>query len=323
MRLSQFTDRSDDYDSDPSFGSGYSRFQTRTKQASWQNNIHSSFGEFIVGVSREQQKLSSTTAYDYNKRNTTSIWAGYNLDKARHHLQLNARTDKLSDIGRENTGSINYGFDVTDKIKLFAGYSNGFSAPNFNELFYPLYSNPKLKAEHATYAQTGVQYADDHFGGRVTLFETRYRDKIGSDANFLPININRAKAKGIEWHGWYNAHDWTFESSLTYQEVKDRATDKQLIRQPRVLATLGVGKTWGKWHAQVDWQAQSDVNDANNTHVNGYGMINAALQYAPMSNVKIGLSMGNVFNRRYQTVYGYNSIPRNILLSLQYQPKWQ
>ena len=318
VRLSQFTDRAYDRYNEPSlWGSGESLYQTRTQEAAWQNNIHSNFGEFIVGVSRKQQKLKSDTTYDQTHRTTDSLWVGYNLDKARHHLQLNARTDKLTKIGRENSGSINYGFDVTDNVKVFAGYSNGYSAPDFAQLYYPNYSNPNLKTEHNTYVQAGAQYATDAFGGRVTLFETHSRDKISG-----LVNINRAKAKGVEWHGWYNVNGWNFNTSLTYQEVKNRATGVRLIRQPRILASVGVGKTWGKWHGQLNWQVQGNSTDTQNTKLAGYGVVNTALTYAPMSNVKVGLSVGNLFNRHYQTVYGYNAMPRNVLLSLQYQPKW-
>lgn len=324
VRLSQFTDRAyDRYDEASSWSSGESLYQTRTQEAAWQNNIHSNFGEFIVGVSRKQQKLASDTTYDETRRTTDSLWLGYNLDKARHHLQLNARTDKLTKIGRENSGAINYGFDVTDNIKVFAGYSNGYSAPDFAQLYYPNYSNPNLKTEHGTYVQAGAQYATDAWGGRVTLFETHSRDKIASDpVTYLPININRAKAKGVEWHGWYNANGWNIDSSLTYQEVTNRATGARLIRQPRILASVGVGKSWGKWHAQADWQVQGNSTDVQKTKVAGYGVVNAAVTYSPLTNVKLGLSVGNLFNRHYQTVYGYNSMPRNVLLSLQYQPKW-
>jgi vitamin B12 transporter len=85
---------------------------------------------------------------------------------------------------------------------------------------------------------------------------------------------------------------------------------------------LGVGKSWGKWNAQVNWQAQGNATDTGKTKVGGYGVINTALSYSLQDNLKIGLSVGNIFNRHYQTVYGYNSMPRNFLLSLQYQPKW-
>ena len=230
---------------------------------------------------------------------------------------------------------------MTDKVKLFAGYSNGFSAPNFNEMFWPGYyfagslipvSNPKLKPEHATYAQAGAQYSDDYLTGRVTYFETHYRDKIAFSSTFpsIPVNVNRAKARGVEWSGSYHRDGWNFDSNLTYQDVKDSATGERFLRQPRILAGLGVGKTWGKWHGQVDWHMQGNVIDQvydtnfnpTKVKVGGYSVVNAALTYAPMSNVKLGLSVGNLFNRHYQTVYGYNSMPRNVLLSLQYQPKW-
>lgn len=352
LRLSQFTDRAyDRYDeavSYPDFyDSGELHYQTRTRELAWQNNIYSTVGEFVVGISRKQQKLSSDAVYAQTQRTTDSAWLGYNLDQARHHLQLNARTDKLSNVGRENTGSINYGFDVSDKVKLFAGYSNGYAAPDFAQLYYPGYmgcpndtwgcaknekvliptSNPNLKPEHANYAQVSVQYDHGDYGVRATYFDTRYRDKIALQSSFpkIPININRARAQGVEWHGWYNANGWNVNSSLTYQEVTNRATDEHLLRQPRILASLGLGKSWGKWHGQLDWQLQgSSVDEANykKVKVAGYGVVNAALTYAPMSNVKLGLSVGNLFNRHYQTVYGYNSMPRNVLLSLQYQPKW-
>lgn len=319
VQVSQLTDSSRDFDSAPDFGTGSSFFESKTKEISWQNNIHSKAGEWIVGVSRARQTLSSDVAYDDTERTTTSVWAGYSLDKGRHHLQLNTRHDEITGLDSELTGAVQYGFDVSDKWRLLAEYSNGFSVPNFNELYYPRYSNPDLKSEHTTYVQLGAQYVSDDFGSRATLFETRYRDKIGTDSEtYLPINIDRAKARGVEWHGWYNFDGWRIDSSFTYQDV----TGERLLRQPRILASLGVGKVWGKWGAQVNWQVQDGLLDVNQKKVAGYGVVNAAISYAVTPKAKIALRLGNVFDRDYQTLYGYNSMPRNALLSFQYQPSW-
>ena len=104
------------------------------------------------------------------------------------------------------TGAINYGYDITPAWRVLAGYSNGFAAPSFNQLYYPPYcyggycfdsSNPNLKTEKANYAQLGVQWAQAHYGARVTYFDTRYRDKIANDANYIPQYIARARAKGV------------------------------------------------------------------------------------------------------------------------------
>ena len=324
VRVSQLSDRSYDYDSPVFFGTGVSLFKTRTTEFAWQNDIHTKAGEVVVGVSRSNQRLSSDTVYDNVKRNTTSLWAGYTLDKNRHHLQVNARTDKLTGLKRENTGSIHYGFDLTSKWRIQAGYSNGFAAPNFNELYYPDYSNPNLRAEHANYAELGLQYNGDGYGSRVTVFNTLYRDKIGSDPDtFLPVNINRARARGIEYHGWMDLYGFDVNLGLTYQSVKNRETGERLLRQPRFMGSLGVGKTMGKWQTQVDWTAQSGMNDVSQSKVSGFGVLNAAVYYAPIKEVKIGLALNNLLNRHYQPLYGYNATPRTVLLSFQYQPTFK
>lgn len=323
VQLSQLTDSSDDFDSDPSFGSGFSHFKNRTKEVSWQNNIHSNIGEWIFGAAFSNKKLESTVDYDGVKRNNSSFFGGYSLDKGRHHLQLNVRHDEITGLDGALTGAFNYAFELSDEWKVLAGYSNGFSAPNFNELYYPGYSNPNLKSEHATYSQLGAQYAVDSFGARMTLFESRYKDKISLDSEtYLPINIAQATSRGAEWHGWYNHHGWTIDSNLTYQEVKDRVSGKYLLRQPRLLASIGVGKSWGRWGARLNWQVQSGVNDVAESKIAGYGVVNAAVSYAMTKKARISLNMGNLFNRNYQTLYGYNSMPRNALLSFQYQPSW-
>ncbi|TDR30890.1 TonB-dependent receptor domain-containing protein [Hydromonas duriensis] len=326
LRLSQYTDKANNY---AYYGNDENK--TRTREMVWQNDIHSEMGDYIIGFSHNQQKLSSTTAYDNTSRKTDSMWLGYVLDKNRHHLQLNARTDKMSGLARENTGSINYGFDVSERWRVFGGYSNGFSAPTFDELYYPGYyafgtyypsSNPNLKSEHAVYTQIGAQYVGEHLTSRITAFETRYRDKIALDSNYIPYNLNRATAKGIEWHGTYNQNGWTADIGLTYQNVENTDTGERLLRQPRVFGSIGVGKTWGKWSAQLNWQLQGHMKDVEGSTVAGYGVLNAAAYYNLTKTLKFGLSVGNVFNRTYQPLYGYNAMPRNVLLSLQYQPKW-
>lgn len=323
VKLSQLTDSSNDFDSAPSFGTGSLYFKNKTKEISWQNNVHSNIGEWLFGVSRTHQELKSTVEYNNVKRMNTSAWGGYNLDKDRHHLQLNVRHDETTGLDSEFTGAFNYAFDLSEQWRVFAGYSNGFSAPNFNELYYPNYSNPDLKSEHATYRQFGTQYATDYFGARITLFDSRYRDKISMDSEtYLPINIAQASSRGVEWHGWYTRYGWMVDSNLTYQDVKDRLTGEYLLRQPRLLVSIGLGKSWKKWRARINWQVQSSISDVGGHYVAGYGVLNAAVSYELTKKLKASLSLGNVLDRDYQTLYGYNSMPRNILVSFQYQPSW-
>lgn len=324
LKVSEVTDRSYSVDTPPSWGSGTSLFETKTQDISWQNQLTTDYGVGIAGLSYTKQKLNSDTIFDKNHRTTKSAWLGYNLDKNRHHLQLNGRLDNVSEIGHYTTGAINYGFDVTQAMRVFAGYSNGFSAPSFNYLYYPYSGNADLKPEKSTYFQSGVQYVQKDFGARVTYFETRYRDKILSSAStgWKPYNIDRAKAQGVELHGWFNHAGWNVDAGLTYQDVKDSKTGAWLIRQPRVLANLGVGKTWNQWQAQADWQVRSHMKDTGGKTTSGFGVLNTSLFYSPRKDLKLGLTVGNVFDRKYEPLAGYNSMPRNFLFSVNYKPQW-
>ena len=325
FKVSEMTDRSYAVDTPPSWGTGTSLYQTKTQDVSWQNQLTTHYGTGIAGVSYTKQKLTSDTEYDKTQRTTKSAWLGYNLDQNRHHLQLNGRLDDVSDVGHYTTGAINYGFDLTQAWRVFAGYSNGFTAPSFNYLYYPYSGNAKLKAEKATYAQAGVQYAQKNYGARVTYFETHYRDKIVSSAAtyWIPYNVDRAKAQGVEVHGWYkNDAGWNVDAGLTYQDVKDSTTGAWLVRQPRVLANLSVGKTWKQWQAQADWQVQSHMKDSSTKNVAGFGVLNMSVFYSPRKDLKFGLTVGNVFDRKYEPLAGYNSMPRNFLLSVNYKPQW-
>ena len=321
-------DRADDYDSQPYSGSGHSLFQTKTQDIFWQNQLTTNYGTGIAGLSYTTQKLKvDTVDYDQTKRTTKSAWLGYNLDQNRHHLQLNGRLDDVSDVGHYTTGAINYGFDLTQAWRVFAGYSNGFTAPSFNYLYYPYSGNAKLKAEKATYAQAGVQYAQKNYGARVTYFETHYRDKIVSSAAtyWIPYNVDRARVQGVELHGWYNQNGWNVDAGVTYQEVRNRADQSLLIRQPRILANLSVSKAWKQWQAQADWVVQGRMKDSEyavRQRVAGFGVLNTSLFYQPRADLRFGLTVGNVFDRKYEPLAGYNAMPRNVLFSVNYKPQW-
>ena len=334
LNLSQVSDRYD-YTKMAYGVSDTSRYETKNQQISLQNQWNSPFGTWNFGALHLHQKLDSTIGFLTKSRNTDSAWVGYQYEQNRHHLQLNGRFDRLSDLNSKNflTGAINYGYDITPSWRVLAGYSNGFAAPSFNQLYYPPYcyggycfdsSNPNLKTEKANYAQLGVQWAQTHYGLRVTYFDTRYRDKIANDVNYIPQNIARARAKGVETHAWYGLNGWNMDAGVTYQEVRDRDTQALLIRQPRWTSNLTLNKTWHRWQGQLAWQVRSNMGDnpSYGGSAAGYGVLDAGVQYQLQKDLKLGLKIGNVLNRQYEPLAGYNAMPRNFLFSINYKPSW-
>ncbi len=334
LNLSHVSDRYD-YTNRAYGMSETNRYETKNQQISLQNQWNGTAGKWNFGASHLRQTLDSSVGYLTKNRNTDSAWLGYQYEHNQHHLQINGRFDRLSDLNRKNflTGALNYGYDVSPEWRVFAGFSNGFAAPSFNQLYYPPYcyagtcfesSNPNLKTEKANYGQFGAQWAQANLGARVTFFDTRYRDKIANDIKYIPQNIAQARAKGVETHAWYSVNDWKVDAGATYQEVRDRGSDAQLIRQPRWSSNLTVGKTWNRWQAQVDWQTRSAMGDSPSYGgtAAGYGVLNAVAHYQVDQALKLGLTVGNVFNRAYAPLAGYNAMPRNVLFSVNYKPNW-
>lgn len=334
LNVSQITDRYD-YTDVVGGSSDTSRYATKNQQVSLENQWRSGAGVWTFGASHLRQRLESSVGFLTEQRSVNSAWVGYQGVYHRHHVQFNGRFDRVSDLKSPNylTGAVNYGYDVTPAWRVLGGYSNGFAAPSFNQLYYPPYcfddmcfasSNPNLKPEQANYAHVGVQWVQQGMGARVNYFDTRYRDKIANDANYIPQNIAQARATGAESMAWYEVNDWRVQAGLTYQEVRDRQTDALLIRQPRWTGQLAVGKQWGRWHGQMDWQARSAMADSPSYggHASGYGVLNVATNYQLNATTKLGLSVGNAFNRAYAPLAGYNAMPRNVLFSLNYRPNW-
>ena len=219
-------------DTPPSWGTGTSLYQTKTQDFSWQNQLSTGYGVGIAGLSYTKQKLNSDT-YDKTQRTTKSAWLGYNLDKNRHHLQLNGRFDDVSDVGKYTTGAINYGFDVTPHGVCLRDTATAFTAPSFNYLYYPYSGNSDLKAEKATYVQSGRAIRTKDYGARVTYFETRFRTRLyrmPARTGFRN-NVDRAKAQGVELHGGtttlVECRCWlTYQKSMTVKPVNGCASQK-------------------------------------------------------------------------------------------------
>jgi vitamin B12 transporter len=53
----------------------------------------------------------------------------------------------------------------------------------------------------------------------------------------------------------------------------------------------------------------------------GYSTVDLRAQYPVAKNLKMGIKIGNVLNKPYETAKGYNSLGRNGLMTLTYQPK--
>lgn len=315
------------------FGNAESRFNSDTTLLQWVNEVSlSSIWTLIAGLDAAREKADSFADFGFgatqeaHSRSASSVYAGVNGRIDAHQLQVNIRHDQVGGSGSEATGYLGYGFSLTQTVKLIASASTAFHAPTLVQLFDPSFGNPDLKAERSRSYEVGAQYAAGGALLRATVFDTHTRDQFGFDAAFKTVNINKARNQGLELSATTRVTDIDLRASLTLQNPKDDTTGQRLVRRARTLGSLSLAKSFGAWRVGSDIQYTSSRSDKDFTTVpatakelSSYWLANINARYQIAKDVSLFGRVENVFDRAYQTAYGYNQPPRGVFVGVNWQ----
>jgi vitamin B12 transporter len=261
-------------------------------------------------------------------RSTSSLYAGLNGKFDAHQLQLNLRQDHVGGSGSDATGYFGYGFALTPTFKLLANASTAFHAPTLAQVFDPISGNPDLKAEHARSYEVGAQYAAGVTLLRVTAFDTKTRDQFdfGPAPFYKTININKGSNRGLELSAGSRILDTDIHASLTLQDPKDDTSDATLSRRAKTLASIGLARSYGALRVGTDVQYTGSRPDKDFTafpavdkELPSYWLVNLNARYQLSKQLSLFGRIDNVFNRDYQTAYGYNQPSRGVFAGVSWQ----
>jgi len=296
------------------------RYKTQTQLADWLNRIDLSDElRATAGLSYQRQSLVADDGYgglsDFS-RNVWSAQAGLEYaDKDGHSVQLNGRHDDTQGNASASTGLFGYGYRVNEKIKLIASTSTGFSAPPLGYL-YGQYGNPSLRPEYSRSTDLGAQISLSALELRLTWFDARIRDQIEYSNGFK--NIRSARNDGIEMSGQFSLSDWSIRPSLTIQNPIDADTGQRLARRARELASVSAVRSFGPWTVNVSVSYSGTRFDGGN-QLGAYTLAGLSGSYKVSNEWSLISRVDNVFDERYQSVYGYNQLPRTIFVGLRWQ----
>jgi vitamin B12 transporter len=245
------------------------------------------------------------------------------LSSTWNEFQVDARHDRYSDFGDATTGLAAYGLKFAPGWKAIVQASNAFKAPTFDELFYPYFGNPDLRAERARTFEVGIQFTGGATLARLSAFTTHTSNLIVFDPNLqLANNIARARVRGTELTGRTVIDGWQLTANLTYAEPVDADTGQRLLRRASRNGDLAVAKSFGHWRFAGDVQAagprfDSDILTFARTEVAGYSVVNLGLRYQLVKGTTVGVGVTNALDRRYALVDGYNTAGRVSLLTVE------
>jgi vitamin B12 transporter len=301
------------------------RFRTDSDQATWQNTFDAPGGSLIAGAEYLRQKVASDTDYTQTSRTVGSGFVGYAADYGKHGIQANVRYDDNSQFGDHTTGSIGYGYRFDERVRFRATLGTAFHAPTFNDLYFPFFGNPDLKAERSKSADIGVDWNSGAQRFSATYFENRISDLLVFDLEtFLPQNLDRARIRGGEF-AWQATLDATeFRAKLTLQRPENEATGLELQRRAREFGSITARRAWRQWRFGAEVVASGARFDSSNedpaTRMGGYALLNLFASYAFAPGWSAEIRWNNVTNKDYELVKDYNTPGSNVFVWVRWNP---
>lgn len=330
LSLGRADDESDNYFDGQTRGS----FNSQRDSGSLQGDFGIGDGLLTIGFDWRQDQVDSSTVYERDSRINRAMFAQWQGRFSAQSLQLGVRRDDDSQFGGKTTGSLLWGWDVTDALRLTASYGTAFKSPTFNELYFPGFGNPNLSAEKARSFEIGLRGKHDWGIWTVNAFETRADDLIAYDPTLIdathpfgqPNNVDSARIRGVEATVETEIAGWTVRGAASLLDPRDESSgfndDNVLARRTRTSGRVDVDRSFGDFDvgATVNGDGYRYDDPANTIRMAGYGTTDVRLAYTIASAWTLQLNVNNVFDKQYETAAFYNQPGRNYLLSLRYRP---
>ena len=299
---------------------------THGRTLNWTNAV--ALGPWLLTAGAEHQRQLIDTIDSFatqlnRERGVTSLFAGLSGRFDQHSMQFNVRRDDADGLAAKTTGYAAYGFQITPAWKMIASASSAFNLPPLGYLYDPFSGNASLQPETARSAEFGVQWAQNGQIVRATAFKTNISNLLQYDfATFAFNNVTNASNKGLEVSYTGKVMGADLRGSLTVQDPIDESTGLRLIRRARTMGSIGASIPLEKWTLGGDLRCTGGRPDTpGNPPLNAYAVANLTARYAVTREIALTARIDNLFDRQYQTAYGYNQSGRAVYVGILWAQK--
>jgi len=324
LRLGQSRDDGDNFAPNGTFSSS---FNSTRWNASWLNEVAlSDDHQLVIGSDYRLDQVDGSTAYNESSRYDAGIFTELHsriLDN--HFINASVRGDKNEAFGEQLTGNFGWRYNGGYGISPFASFGNAFKAPSFNQLYFPGFGNPSLKAEQSTSFEAGLAGDHDWLQWEVRAYHTNIDNLIVTVTNPITFlssaeNVGKAQIDGIEAEIGTQLMDWNSKLNMNLLSPKNRETNARLPRRAEKTLSYDLSRSFGQFDLGARVLAQADrFDDAlNKTKVAGYVTIDLRTAYHLNKNWMLSAKLNNLLDKQYQTINTYNTADRNFFLSIHY-----
>ncbi len=299
---------------------------TVQRQLGFENRLTlpGAFGEALLLLERVEQDVSRAGApFSVDERRIDALAFGWSARFGNADLQTSLRRDRNSQFGGQTTGAIAAAWRFGESWRAGGSYGTSFTAPSFNQLYFPGFGSPGLQPEEGKHAELFGQWTGAAQSLRLTAYRHRYDGFISSGPQ--PANIPKVSIDGatLAWDARFEAlilsasYDWVDPVNDTAGSANN---GKLLPRRAKQALKGSADYRFGAWQVGASLQAYSHRfdNTANTTRVGGYGVLDLRADCQLARDWTLGLKLNNSGGKTYETVYGYNQPGREGFVTLRW-----
>lgn len=319
-----------DYDYDPRYGryGKGSRF-TNSEQynVQWGNHLLLENGSVGGGVDWQRQSIKAGSNGFPNKEHfdNTGLYLTGQQKLGEIIAEASVRSDKHSEYGWHTTWQTNIGWEFVDGYRVIGGYGTAFKAPTLTQLYSEWGSNPDLQPEKSKQWEGGFEGLTGPLEWRITAYRNYVDSLIQGESNYPYRNYNVGKAliKGVEFTGEMDT--WVFHHTfnLQYIDARNKETHQRLDRRAR--QQLKYQLDWqvekldmGVTYQYIGQRTDKDYGTYENVSLGGVSLWDLTASYPITSHLSIRGRIANLFDKDYETAYGYRTPGREYFLTGSY-----
>ncbi|WP_437614351.1 TonB-dependent vitamin B12 receptor BtuB [Erwinia sp. V71] len=304
----------------------------------WGNTYRLGQGMISAGVDWKQQRLTSdglsystfSRVSDHYKQDNTGAYVTAQQQIGTVTLEGSARGDDNEKFGRHGTWQAAAGWAFLPDYRVTLSYGTGFQAPTLGQLYgqrsLSINSNENLKPEESKQWEAGLEGLTGPLNWRLAAYHNQVNNLITYDYDSSTFtgtyyNIQAATLKGLEWTGEFDTGIFNHQLTLGYLDARRDSDNRELGRRSKQQAKYQLG--WTIYDVDVDVIYQYFSKRFDNTsetaqRLPSYSLVDFAVSYPVTSQLTVRGRIANLFDKEYETAYGYPTAGREYYVNASY-----
>lgn len=288
----------------------------------WMNNYQVGYGQVGAGVDWYRNRIEPVQqGADVGREvDNTGVYLTTQQQVGDWTLEGAVRQDHNQDYGDNFTWQGGLGWRFIDSTQAILSYGTAFKAPTLGQLYGAGYTvgNPDLQPETSRNLELAFSGQIQALNWRVSAYRNQIDNLIDYDVNQYR-NIEAATIKGIETEASFSTAAFMHTLSFDYLDPT-RSDGKQLPRRAKHNFRYALDFAIANTQIDVAYNYVGKRYDdyANKRELPSYSLWDLAASYPITQSLTARGRIANLFDKKYETAYGYPAAERAYYLTLSY-----